>query len=277
MSKTTDKTLAQRWGATERTIRRWRKSRAPLHDPCRMPAWLSGQRKLPSGTAALLATMRAEPAPPGAPNLKTGAGPALARLESSEAEAFTAFEAAVKSGDLFAAKAARQNWLAISEALRKFDSQVAESKRTTGETVERSEVERVLRAVSGWWGLGVEGAVHALAEHMVRGEFRDHGTELVRRSLHSAWCASIAAGGGSGAPGDWLPGWAVQALLKSNRIPDSPDRVNLFQELVGMGVDACASKIAEQRARDKAQVERWLAELNPKASAAAAPSTTPAA
>jgi hypothetical protein len=149
---TDDANLARKWACDERTIRRWRKDLAPLRDAAKMRAWLAGRKNIPLGTTALLeglrATETATSAKQDAP-LATGAAAALSRLESAEAKAFSAFVRATESGDMFAIKASRENWLKISENLRRFDLAIEEQRRDSGQLIVRSEVETALKRF-GW-------------------------------------------------------------------------------------------------------------------------------
>jgi hypothetical protein len=138
---------AKRWQCNVRTVRRWKKSSAPLHDEKKMLVWLSAQQRLPINTATLLASRRiaasGDKAPPPGPLLE-GVAQALRRLEAMEARAFAAFERAITIGDPVATKSTRDNWLKISESLRRFDLQVEIGRRASGELLPREQVELLL-------------------------------------------------------------------------------------------------------------------------------------
>jgi hypothetical protein len=155
---TTQKKLAEKWGCTTRTIRCWQKKGAPLDDDGRMRAWLSNQQRIPPGTVPILAGMRTAENTASAlatVKLPTGMAAALRRQEKAEAQAYTAFEAALASGDPIQIKATRENWLKISESLRRADLAIEQSRRDAGELVPRSEVTRLLHELhwAVYWGL----------------------------------------------------------------------------------------------------------------------------
>jgi hypothetical protein len=147
MKAKTDKQLSEKWACDERTIRRWRKAGAPLDDDKRLRVWLCGQKHVPSGTQALLeatrtteraasATQDAKPQPEGAAN-------ALRRLEQAEARAYNDFKQASASGDAVRIRASRENWLKISETLRRFDLAIEQARRDAGDLVPKEDVLRL--------------------------------------------------------------------------------------------------------------------------------------
>jgi hypothetical protein len=64
-----------------------------------------------------------------------GAASALKRLETSELQAFERLQGAFARGNPLEIREARENWLRISEALRKYDLLVEQSRRDAGELV----------------------------------------------------------------------------------------------------------------------------------------------
>src|SRR5262245_20658963 len=112
-----DEKLALKWACDPRSIRRWRKARAPLNSQKRMRTWLAGRKHLPPGTVALLdslrASERADTTPEDNKAQTEGAAGALRRLEQAEASAYASFKKATASGDDVAIKTSRENWLKI--------------------------------------------------------------------------------------------------------------------------------------------------------------------
>lgn len=143
---TDDRELARRWACDARTIRRWRKDRAPLDDDNRMREWLSGRKNLPPGTIRLLG--KRTPAKVNAIEMDAvgdaGAGPALARLESTELKLFDTLQSALAAGDPFAIRTARDSWLRVSAELRRYDLQVERERRVRQEMLPRGDVEQLL-------------------------------------------------------------------------------------------------------------------------------------
>jgi hypothetical protein len=143
MKTKSDKQLALVWACDERTIRRWRKAGAPLDDPKRMRSWLAGQKKIPSGTAAVLKKIRSgETVESAAQPQKLAEGPvaALKRLGEMEARAFTDLQRALASGDPIEIKLARENWLKILESQRRVDLAIEQNRRDAGELIPREQV-----------------------------------------------------------------------------------------------------------------------------------------
>src|SRR5690242_9238555 len=98
----TDKELAAKWHCSVRSVQRWRKAGAPVHDDSAMRLWLAGRKNLPPGTRALLeAASKADVAKAvaelSAPDVGgIGAPAALRRLEQFEANAFELLQTALK-------------------------------------------------------------------------------------------------------------------------------------------------------------------------------------
>ncbi len=147
-----DVKLAAKWGCDARTIRRWRVAGAPLTDAAAMRHWLACRKHLPAGTARLLTEQRAKrTAKVLSSDLSrpvngngTGAAEALRRLESFELRAFSVLETAMSGGDALEIRSARESWLRVGDALRRYDLAVETTRRAT-ELVAGSGVERAIR------------------------------------------------------------------------------------------------------------------------------------
>lgn len=97
-------------------------------------AWIRAHK--PRVTSAT--TSRAVP-------LIAGAAGNLRRLEESETQAWVELQRAIADGDPDGITSARRAFLETSEALRRLDRDVAESRRDAGALVARADVERGLR------------------------------------------------------------------------------------------------------------------------------------
>lgn len=138
--------LAASWATTARTISRWKLEGAPIDDADEMRIWLACRKNLPLGTKKLLQSeslARRMAARAGAPDLPTGAAAAMRRLETAEAAAFNDLQVALKEGNSFQVKLARDGWLRVSESLRRYDLMLEASRRDAGELVTRAELERM--------------------------------------------------------------------------------------------------------------------------------------
>jgi hypothetical protein len=206
-----DEKLALKWACDCRTIRRWRKAKAPFTSEKRMRSWLAGRQHLPPGTVALLESLRAseratDPAVIRAPH-REGAAGALKRLEEAEAEAYATFNRATASGDDVAIKAARENWLRISESLRRFDLAIEQNRRDSGELILRSEVEHALQQV-GWCMRTASRQVTDSMGMSLVGELDVHKIRIcIERAGYSVAIASYSCAAACGAPA-----WVIKAL-----------------------------------------------------------------
>jgi hypothetical protein len=138
---TTDKERSEFWGVKVRTMFRWKGDGAPLDDYEQMLAWLPTRKNLPR---SVLGKIRI-PAPKNASSHVSGgtagAAAALKRLEIMELQAFERLQAALARGNPLEIREARENWLRISESLRKYDLMIEDSRRDAGELVPVSEVQ----------------------------------------------------------------------------------------------------------------------------------------
>jgi hypothetical protein len=121
-----------------------------------MRIWLAGQRHIPEGTRALLeatgtSERAANVAQDGKPQAE-GAANALRRLESAEARAYADFKQATASGDDIRIRASRENWLKISESLRRFDLAIEQARRDAGDLVPKEAALRMCYEIKeGLW------------------------------------------------------------------------------------------------------------------------------
>src|SRR4051812_29719985 len=134
MKPNTESQFAQQYQCDVRTIRRWKRARAPLADEKKMRRWLTAQRKVPAGTRAWLDIMAS------ADRSKTlstalnsklprGAAAALKRLEDAEAAAYDALQQALLTGDLIEIKLARDAWVKLGDSLRRYDLAIEATRR----------------------------------------------------------------------------------------------------------------------------------------------------
>ena len=210
--KTSDSKLALKWGCDTRTIRRWRKAAAPLANQKAMHTWLAGRKSLPPRTAALVARCTAKAlgraATADTTEATTGAPAALRRLESAESLTYKVLQTALKSGNPSAVKAARETWLAITNALRRFDLQVERGLRDSDELVTRGEVERCVGSFMYWLRLAARQAsstlIAGLSAHSdLVGAFETLKAQLWENQI-SALAAMASTPCKAGLPAWWL-------------------------------------------------------------------------
>ena len=150
-----DAKLALKWACDARTIRRWRKARAPFSNPTAMRTWLASRKNIPAGTAALLeATRQTESAAvatqdPARADGAAGAAGALRRLERAEVRSYAAFRKASESGDAVSIKAARETWLKVSESMRRYDLAVEMNRRAVELVPKKLVVDAVRKFAAG--------------------------------------------------------------------------------------------------------------------------------
>lgn len=239
-TQTTIERLAKEWACDPRTVARWKRSRAPLHDSKAMRTWLSTRKNLPPGTAALLAGMRtqsaATPATPTAA-LRTGSGATLARLEQSEADASGAYQKALASGDAVSIKAARANWLDVCEALRRFDAQVESNRREDGDMLPRVEIERLLHATAAAWSSGLYSVADRTQQLCRDGRLMEFPAGKVVECLWGAFAGALA----SALVNHKAPRWFVPAITSGTVFLDAEKRVDevaeAFKAFVAVGLD----------------------------------------
>ena len=151
--------LAKKWAATARTIFNWRAAGAPLDDDGAMKAWLMSRPKIPRGTAELLMRVQAGPAAVRPPKPRgrvvptasvkvvdesqLGAAAALRRLAEEERIAHGEWKALVSNPDasIEQVESAAQQWLKISESLRRYELAVEQDRRQSGELLPRADLE----------------------------------------------------------------------------------------------------------------------------------------
>ena len=150
-----DAKLAAKWACDARTVRRWRKARAPFSNPAAMRTWLASRKNIPAGTAALLEATRqtesAAVATQGSARADgaAGAAGALRRLERAEVRSYAAFRKASESGDAVSIKAARETWLKVSESMRRYDLAVEMNRRAVELVPKKLVVDAVRKFAAG--------------------------------------------------------------------------------------------------------------------------------
>src|SRR5207245_22342 len=162
-----------------------------------------------------------QPAETFVPDTKTGAAATLQRLEASEAAASDAYKTALESGDAVMIRSTRDNWLEVVESLRKYDAQIADTRRITDEFIERKEMVRILEAISSWWLIGISLCADKVPNLPER--------TILRDALADTWASAIAMGKNSGGGVD-VPEWAVKALCSHHLLADMEGGVKELAE-----------------------------------------------
>jgi hypothetical protein len=106
-----------------------------------MLTWLAGRKNLPR---AVLESIKLPPGKVSSNGGTPGAASALKRLEGSELQAFDRLQLALGRGNPLEIRECRENWLKISESLRRFDLLVEQNRRDAGELVPIAEVEKFI-------------------------------------------------------------------------------------------------------------------------------------
>lgn len=154
-------TLYQR---SSTTITRWMREGAPLDDPKAGPAWVATKkprgRRRPQGvsqTPRLGSRQKVQAVTEEAKKLAEtlGAPAALARLESEERAAYQALQEAKEIGDARVIKDATRTYNEIAANLLKFDREVQDSRRATGQLVPREDCIISVRAAARLMRLAV--------------------------------------------------------------------------------------------------------------------------
>lgn len=150
MSKTEKPNLsaiAKRFQVTVRTARRWAAEAAPVDDDAALGEWLAGRRS--NGAEPPAAECPPRPAPTAATESQApvGAAAALRRLETEEAIAHRAMQAAMAAGSPAAQKASRRHWLELAGELRRADAALDAARRDAAELIPREELERIAHAL----------------------------------------------------------------------------------------------------------------------------------
>lgn len=213
-----DEKLAAKYACDTRTIRRWRRDRAPLQNDQQMRAWLAGRKNLPAGTRVVLDEARTREnadQSKATPSKSVGAAAALRRLERAEERAYAAFQVATESGDAVAIRNARETWLRVSESLRKYDVAIEESRRDAGELVPRSEIEKIL----SWLGSQLRLTIRQLSNQLGP-EFGNGYDDYprVRNRLYTLFTDALLTIGGmlDASLQAWeQPEWVMKAFVRN--------------------------------------------------------------
>lgn len=201
--------LAKKYDVSARTIARWRTDGAPLDNDKSMAHWLASRRQLNDGTRKRLTEARhrvrqkADPS-----NHVPGAAAALRRLELSEADAYAAFQAALKDGDPGLIRSERETWLRISTELRRYDLQIEVARRDAGELMSRKDIEAILRRTADTIHFATTGIAFKLSERKLL-------PTDVKRLLWSEWVFAFAAARAETREFMRLPEWITEALTSN--------------------------------------------------------------
>lgn len=194
----TQSALARIWGVSQPAVAKLVKRGMPLTSEEDARAWkvLESQRRGRTKPPALpTQAAGAKPAAPPAPRSaaarrlrqgrvaagegKTGAEHALARLEAEENAAherlqyfLAQLDAADSPSDALViasnVKLAREDWLKVSESLRKYDLLVEASRRDSGHLIPRAESEQACELAALWLRLAVRTFIGSYVERIIK-------------------------------------------------------------------------------------------------------------
>lgn len=200
--------LAAKYSVSPKTISNWKRDGAPLHDEKRLAVWLSSRRNLPPGLKVpTSAPPRAAAEPSGERIEALGAAAALARLQAEEVSAYSRLQLAINGADALAIRLSRQNWLAILESLRRYESAVSADARQRNLLVPKGEVEKHVARLAYGCRIVSEGMLPELAATIQGEPDPIRARQIARRCL---WHA-ITAGGGH-AILQQVPRWLLGAF-----------------------------------------------------------------
>lgn len=258
MRKPTTKLLAETYSTTTRTVRNWKQAGAPLHDPAAMRTWLAARRRSAPPAGPTKAPPPKPPAPPPAPPPlkpkaevvgKLGAPEALRRLEKAEVAAFANLEAALATGNALQVQAARRGYLETTEQLRKADLAIAESRRTSGETLSRADVEHFAERAGRALGLLGFDLGQGLAGEVARQTEPGAILHLLRTAFDNRLRIALTVP-------DEAPPWLRLAFVKGAALgPDAPDWVEQFAALARAYVRTHDSSLLEAARRAELEHE----------------------
>lgn len=145
-----------------------------------------------------------------------GAGPALARLEQTEATAYARLQQAIDEGDQFKIKAAQEFYLRSSESLRRLDLAVETERRAAGEQVPKRQVGNASWQIAQWVRIAFERFIAAesgsLMEFDSLGEFKLRAITGFKDALHLTVKNSLKSG-------STFPEWARAPVSEAWNVP----------------------------------------------------------
>jgi hypothetical protein len=224
--------LATRWAANTRTIRRWKAEGAPLTNDEAMPAWLRSRRKIPAGTAALLAA-RPDDArsvtPPKGRGARVvvavasgeepvqGAAAALKRLEEDEARLWQQLCAmeADPGADSEEIGKVRKAWLQTGDSLRRYELAVEQSRRDAGQLLPRAELEEYAAGLIVNFGQSTKASLENLAGRLAGLDSPAAVWALLRPAWDKALTEALANSAARPYSGRECPKWLVMAVQKA--------------------------------------------------------------
>jgi hypothetical protein len=221
-----------------------------------MRDWLTARTHIPAGTRALLTEVadgeRAKLADVDLSGVRAGSAPALARLEQMEVRLHKLLQAAIKSGNPMAIKVAREDWVAVSDSLRRFDLLVAREARVSQDMIPRATVERHVTAFITVLRLAGTQSVNALAPQFANtpAQVADTLAPVLQEQILNA--LSVL---GTTDNSLKLPGWWIASAVKpmESYFSDVPARVKERREVLWQVFRAMVDLSAKERARQLAQ------------------------
>lgn len=180
-----------------------------------------------------LTTATPQPAEPvGTP----GAAPALARLENEEADLHAAMRKAILAGEFAKADIFRASWLEVSAELRKYDNQVADSRRISGDSVQKHDVERWLHFL----GVHVQKACYIVAVSIagrlqIMAENPAKALSEIQTGLSNSFLTSLASLAALPCPAR-VPDWVVKAMAREGSEDALAARTKYFEEAIKKGL-----------------------------------------
>jgi hypothetical protein len=186
-----------------------------------MRDWLATRKNTPRGTADLLAMEKAkrraaELAKSIEVRLPEGAQNALRRLEQAEASAYAALQTAMQSGDLVEIKAARDGWLRVGDALRKYDLAVEAIRRDAGELMPRKGLETMAHNLMFWIDHGLKAALNDCVLALQCGGDPVRIWTILDRVGRNIFDMSVAAMRTFPLHGEVAPAWLVDSAIKGH-------------------------------------------------------------
>jgi hypothetical protein len=143
------------------------------------------------------------------PPTDQGAAAALKRLQEVEPQMFSRLQAAIKTGRPGKINPARDDWLKVADALRKYEEAVEMSKRDSQEKISKSEAIDALRSAAEWMRLGLALWLSSEAPHIAALKDPHEIEVLAREGIDTAMADAFVKSQKSNSA---VPLWALKTL-----------------------------------------------------------------
>jgi hypothetical protein len=279
-----EREIMRRYGAAERTARKWIAEGCPDNDAAAMRSWIAARRSRPKATQAILNAQMRDKLVKAAKGVVastsaggTGAPSAQKRLEGFEKVLSEVFGQAAASGDPAMLKAVSDVYFRCTSNLLSYDLKVDRARRSNDELIARGECETHIKNFMRFLRIALTGAASRIAEASEGLGVGDMST-LVRDVFHDHVLTTLGVMASKPCPArvpDWFLKAATSPMADSFSDPDSivEARGKAVEEIFGVLVAANT----EQRAEMLIELRRKEAERDARDVARAENTTAPTA